>query len=146
MNRPTYEDLANLVQGFNHRLAMLEITGFAYGERLDLLEMAWEKLVDKIGGHEEALQQIRGKLREDMAGINENLITLRDDILGLHGTRPPGYEEIEQEMLDEIPEFDTVAAVEKYAKEELAKGNRATTIQKWIDEARSDKEDSDEWS
>ncbi len=134
MNHPLYQDIVEQVQGFSHRLAMLEITLNAYGERLDLIEQTWEVLLDKVEGTEEGVSQIRERIREKFATIDANIITLRDDILGLQGTRPPGYEEAEKELLDEIPEFESIDEVETYAKEELAKGGRAAKMRKWLDD------------
>jgi hypothetical protein len=112
------------------RITLLEGEGRDIRERLDVLEAAWEKLIDIIRSLEASIYNAH----ERLTGVDANLITLRDELLAVQGKRAPGYDEAEQSVLDDIPEFDSVVEAERYAKKELAKGNRAETIRKWLDE------------
>lgn len=130
--------LSDRDQHWMDRLILFERGQEAIFGRLDVLEAAWEVMIDKIDSLTERYADHQSHDIRAYASMREDILTLRAAVMALEGKDDPAAVTGNQAILDDLPEFETEEEATEYACNELAKGNRSQTIKNWLDELEGD--------
>jgi t-SNARE complex subunit (syntaxin) len=112
--------------------------------RIAVLEEAWEIFIDQLNDLRDTFSHFRSEARERENSMARDIDILRTEVLKLQNKRDPLAEATNQETLDGVPEFETVEEAEEYARAELAKGGRAETIRRWINDPNGYNQENDD--